>query len=126
MRNYALGLLLLTNIVIYLTDILSVSSGYVSFMLTLVMVVLVAFASSALLRNVQNLKMTRNYMYSGLIGVVFGLIFVFWINSNISAFSDWFAENGLGMLLIINIICALTIFFAPKPKKVDHIEQTEA
>jgi Na+-driven multidrug efflux pump len=126
MRNYALGLLLLTNLVIYLTDVLSVSSGYVSFMLTLVMVVLVAFASSALLRNVQNLKMTRNYMYSGLIGVVFGLIFVFWINSNISAFSDWFEANGLVMLLIINVICALTIFLVPKPKKKKAVSEAGA
>lgn len=117
MRNYALGLLLLTNAVIYLTKDLSISSGYLSFLLTLVMVVLVAFASSAFLRNIKNLKMTRNYMYSGIMGVVFGLIFIFWVNSNISALTDWFEANGLGLLLIINVICALTIFFAPKRKK---------
>jgi Na+-driven multidrug efflux pump len=118
MKNYALGLLILTNLVIYLTNDLSVDSGYLSFLLTLVMVVLVAFVSSSLLRNVKNLKMTRNYLYSGIIGVVFGLIFIFWVNSNIQALQRWFEEYGLALLLIINLICALTIFFARKRKNI--------
>lgn len=117
MKNYALGLLVLTNIVIYLTDQISVDGGYLSFLLTLIMVVLVAFISSAMLRNVKNLKITRNYLYSGIIGVIFGLFFVFWVNSNIAAFTSWFNEYGLIVLLIINLLCALTIFFARKPRK---------
>lgn len=123
MRNYALGLLLLTNLVIYLTKELSISSGYLSFLLTLIMVVLVAFAGSAFLRNITSLKMARNYMYSGLIGVIFGIIFFFWINSNIAALTNWFDENGLAILLIINAICALTIFFAPKRKNPTGVPQ---
>ena len=124
MRNYALGLLILTDLVIYLTKDFTISGGSLSFLLTLVVVVLVAFASSALLRNFKTLKMTRNYTYSGIIGVVIGIFFYMWVKSNIEALSNWFAENGITVLLVINLICALTIFLAPKPKK--HAEASSA
>ena len=117
MRNYALGLLLLTDLVMYVTKDVAVSGNSLSFLLTLVVVVLVAFASSALLRNMKSIKMSKNYTYSGAIGVIVGIIFYMWVRSNIEALTNWFGENGFTMLLILNIICAITIFLAPKPKK---------
>ena len=117
MRNYALGLLLLSDLVIYVTRDLSISGNSLSFLLTLVVVVLVAFAGSAILRNVKSLKMTKNYTYSGLLGVVIGIFFYIWVKDNIHALSEWFGAHGLSILLIINIICALTIFLVGKPKK---------
>lgn len=123
MRNYALGLLLLTDLVIYLTRGLSISSASLSILLTLVVVVLVAFASSALLRNRKSLKMTKNYTYSGLIGVIVGIFFYMWVGSNIEALSRWFAENGVTMMLVLNVICAITIFLVPKPKKQGEVQE---
>ena len=120
MKNYALGLLILTDLVIYLTKDLDVGSGSLSFLLTLIIVVLAAFASSAMLRNMKSLKMTRNYTYSGIIGVLVGILFYFWVKSNIEALTTWFAEHGLTFLLVINIICALTIFFVKKPEKLEE------
>lgn len=117
MRNYALGLLLLSDLVIYLTRDLSISGNSLSFLLTLVVVVLAAFAGSAVLRNIKSLKMTKNYTYSGILGVVLGILFYIWVSDNIHALSDWFSAHGLTILLIINIICALTIFLVGKPKK---------
>ena len=116
MRNYALGLLLISDLVIYLTRDFEISSGSLSFLLTLVVVVFVAFAASAVLRNSKSLKMSRNYTYSGILGVIIGIIFYVWIKSNIEQLTEWFAEHGLGLLLILNVICALTIFFVKKRK----------
>ena len=117
MRNYALALLILSDIVIYLTKDLDVSSGSLSFLLTLIVVVIIAFISSALLRNAKNLKMTKNYTYSGSMGVVVGIIFYTWVKSNIAALTEWFAAHGLTFLLLINILCALIIFFTASRKK---------
>lgn len=118
MRNYALALLILTDLVMYLTkDMNGIDGGLLSFLLTLVVVVLVAFTSSALLRNSKSLAMTKNYTYSGVIGVILGFGFYFWVNSNIASLAEWFNEHGLTILLILNIICALTIFLSKKPKK---------
>lgn len=118
MRNYALALIILTNLVIYFTkDMLGINAASLSFLLTLVVVVLIAFTSSALLRNAESLTMTKNYTYSGLIGVVVGIAFFFWVNTNITVLVEWFNNNGLTILLVINLICALTLFFSPKKKK---------
>ncbi len=125
MRNYALVLLLISNLVIYLTqDMSGISGGSLSFLLTLVVVVLAAFTVSALLRNARSISMTKNYVYSGLVGLILGIIFYFWVKQSIEGWTKWFNDNGLTVLLILNVICALVIFFVSKPKgKIKAVEE---
>ncbi|WP_417608378.1 hypothetical protein [Owenweeksia hongkongensis] len=117
MRGFALGLIILSDIIMWFTHGVDINPTSLSFLLTLILVIVIAFASSALLRNMQSLKMTRNYTISGVIGIVLGIIFFFWIRDNTAAVIAWFNQYGLIILLGINLLAALYIFFAKKPKK---------
>lgn len=121
MRGFALGLIILSDIIIALTHNLDINASGLSFLLTLILVIVVAFASSALLRNIQSLKMTRNYTISGIIGIVIGTLFFFWVKDNTTALIEWFNNYGVIILVCINIIGALYIFFTKKaPKAVSN------
>ena len=120
MRIYALGLIILTDIIIGLTRDMDVNSSGLNFLLTLIIVVIVAFAASALLRNAKNIKMTRNYSISGILGIVVGIIFFFWIRANTEALLEWFRNHGLTILLLLNVIAGLTIFFSKPSKKAEN------
>lgn len=117
MRSFALGLIILSDIIIGLTHGVTLNPAGLSFMLTMILVVIVAFASSAFLRNIKSLTMTRNYTVSGIIGIVIGIVFFFWIRNNTEAMVTWFEANGLTILLGINILAALVIFLVKPAKK---------
>lgn len=124
MRAFALGLIILSDIIIGLTNGMNLNPAGLSFLLTMILVVIVAFTVSALLRNMQSLTMTRNYTISGIAGVVTGAIFFFWIKSNTEALITWFEDHGLTILLVINILAALVIFFVKPAKKKETTAQT--
>lgn len=114
MRAFALGLIILTDIIIGLTHGVSLNPTGLSFLLTLIVVVILAFATSALLRNAKSVKMTRNYTISGIVGVIIGIFFFVWVRDNTAALINWFEQYGLIILLAINILAALFIFFGKK------------
>ena len=117
MRGFALGLIIVSDFIMWFTHGVDINPTGLSFLLTLILVIIVAFASSAMLRNAQSLKMTRNYTISGILGIVLGIVFFFWIRDNTAAVIAWFNQYGLVILLGINILAALYIFFAKKTKK---------
>lgn len=117
MRGFALGLIILSDIIMWFTSGVDINPTGLSFLLTLIFVIVVAFTSSALLRNMQSLKMTRNYTISGILGMILGIMFFIWIKDNTAAVIAWFNQYGLIILLGINVLAALYIFFAKQPKK---------
>lgn len=117
MRAFALGLIILSDIIIGLTHGVSINPGTFNFLLTMIVVVVAAFAVSAVLRNIQSITMTRNYTISGIIGIALGIGFFLWIQNNTAALISWFEEHGLTILLGLNILGALTIFFVSSKKK---------
>ena len=121
MRGFALGLIILSNLIIGLTHGIELNPTSLSFLLTMIVVVIVAFALSALLRNIHSMKMTRNYTLSGIIGVIVGIVFFFWIKTNTEALVNWFDNYGLTILLGINILAALVLFAVRPPKKKEKI-----
>lgn len=116
MRGFALALIILTDIIMWLTHDVELNPTGISFLLTLIVVVILAFGLSALLRNINSLKMTRNYIFSGVIGVIAGIFFYLWVKDNTVALIHWFEQYGFTILLGINILAALYIFFAKKKK----------
>jgi len=109
----------------WLTHDVKLNPTGISFLLTLIVVVIIAFGLSALLRNINSLKMTRNYILSGALGVVAGIFFYLWVKDNTVSLIHWFEQHGFTILLVINLLAALYIFFAKKSKS-KHIEEGPA
>ena len=108
MRAAFLGLIILCELLILLTRDISVNSSSLSFITTLVVVVLAAFTVSALLRNVKTLTLTKNYGISGVIGIAAGVLFYMWISNNLDSMLSWLADNGLYILLIVIFVSSVT------------------
>ena len=120
MRQAAFILIILCEGLIALTRNMEVNGSGLSFMSTLIVVVIIAFASSALFhRFLENMAMSRNYGISGIIGVAAGALFYAWVKDNIELLINWLADYGLWILLIVILISAFALFMMPKTKEVE-------
>ena len=124
MRSYALGVIVFTDFLLLFTKDLNPNTSSVMLLLALLMVVITSFAFSALLRNFKSLSMKRNYMISGVLGIIVGLITYFFMQEHIQVVMSWFENNGVLFLVGINLVCALVIFFSSRKKK-REAEHTE-
>jgi len=111
MRSVLLGLIILCEIIIYLTRGVEINEESLRFATTLVLVVLVAFTVSALLRNIKSIHMPRNYTISGIAGVIIGVVYYNWVGEHLVALVEWLKNYGLLILLLIIFISALVLFW---------------
>ncbi len=117
MRTFALTLIIISEIIIALSWNVDMDTGSLSFLTTLIIVVIAAFTFSALLRNFKSLTLTRNYLFSGLVGVVAGILFYAWIKDHLDSLLNWLKTYGPYYLLAIIFISALILYLVPQKKK---------
>ncbi|MEQ8907560.1 MAG: hypothetical protein RIC95_00075 [Vicingaceae bacterium] len=122
MRLAALLSIIVSEILILGLLVLDVSADKLSLISTLVVVVITAFASSALLRNINSLKSSKNYLISGILGLVIAFFYYVWAQDNLTPLVEWLRNSGIYFLMLIILLAALGLFFskpASKPKKVE-------
>ncbi len=118
MRTATIFGILLSELLIIALFKWEISSSALSLISTMVVVVVVAFAISALLRNIKSLKLSRNYSLSGIIGVVLGIAYFLWAKDNLEAMVNWLKDFGIYFLLLFIFICCLFLFFTNRTKAV--------
>ena len=111
MRSIFLGLIVLCEIIIYLTRGVEINEESLRFTTTLVLVVLAAFAISAVLQNFKSIRMSRNYTVSGIAGVIIGIIYYNWVGEHLIALVEWLHNYGLLILLFLIFLSALVLFW---------------
>lgn len=117
MRLAALLTIIISQILILGISTISISADKLSFISTLVVVLIVAFASSALLRNIQSLKVRNNYIISSIIGVILAIFYYLWAKENVNATVDWLRETGIYFLMLFIVLAALVLFFTKSKDK---------
>lgn len=122
MRTAALISILLSELLIIALFSWNISASSLSLISTLVVVVVFAFSASALLRNIKSMKLSRNYTFSGLIGVVMGIVYYIWAGDNLQAMVEWLKDFGIYFLLIFIFICSLFIFFTNRNSEKKPLE----
>jgi peptidoglycan/LPS O-acetylase OafA/YrhL len=90
---------------------MDISANSLSLVSTLVVVVVTAFACSALLRNFKSLILRKNYLISGIIGVVIGILYFIWASKNLEDMVLWLKKYGVDLLLLVILACALVLYF---------------
>jgi len=117
MRIFALILIALAELMILLLLNVDLSASSLSLISTLVVVVATAFASSALLRNLRSVKLGRNYLISGIIGIIIGVIYYLWAGKNLASFVVWLKNSGIDLMLALIFVAALFLFANKGRKK---------
>jgi len=84
----------------------------------LIVVVVSAFASSALLRNLEKMKLTRNYIISGIVGIIAGVLYYTWISVHLDATLDWLKNYGIYILLLIILFSAIALYLSNPPEEI--------
>ena len=117
MRPGALLTIIVCEILILLLISMEISASSLSLVSTLVVVVVTAFSFSALLRNFRSMALKKNYLISGLIGIVLGIVYFIWAADNLEAMVLWLKKYGVELLLLIILICAVILFLYKGHKK---------
>jgi len=121
MREFFLTLIVISEIIIAITWDKEINTGSLSFLTTLIIVVISAFTSSALLRTIKKLTLPRNYGISGIIGIVSGYLFYSWINVHLDTAVEWLKNYGIYILLLTILLSAFILYLSKghKAKAVD-------
>jgi uncharacterized membrane protein len=118
MRLAALLSILVSEVLILGLFVIDLSSEKLSLISTLVMALLIAFALSAILRNIKSLKLSKNYLVSGILGVILSVFYYIWAVENLTSFVDWLKSSGIYFLMLGILLAALVLFFtSPKSKQ---------
>ena len=99
------------EILILLLIGMDINANSLSLVSTLVVVVVTAFSFSALLRNFESLTLKKNYLLSGIIGIVLGVLYFIWASDNLEDMVSWLQKYGVEFLLLIILICAMILYF---------------
>lgn len=110
MKTGALATILVCELLIMTMMSVDIKSSSLSFISTLVVVVIVAFSFSALLQKKKDIASSKKYGISGLLGVVVGLFYFWWANEHFDTIVHWLKTYGVYILFIIITICALFLY----------------
>ena len=110
MRGAFLILIILCEVVIALTRNIDVDKSALSLVTTLMVVVITAFMISGPMQKIKSLSLARNYMVSGIIGVIVGIIFYTWVGDHLDYLLQWLKTYGLFILLLIIFISASGLY----------------
>jgi len=114
MRIASLLGIILSELLIIALFVWNISASSLSLISTMVVVVVFAFAASALLRNIKSMKLTKNYGISGIIGIIVGIIYYIWAADNLESMVLWLRDVGIYFLFLFILLCALYLFLSNK------------
>ncbi|MGY5356186.1 hypothetical protein [Wenyingzhuangia sp. IMCC45467] len=123
MKTGALATILVCELLIITMMSVNISSSALSFISTLVIVVIVAFSISALLQNIKTLKASKKYGISGVLGVLIGLLYYWWASDHFTTLVTWLQTYGMYFLFIIIFLCALFLYAYKDKKKETSVNQ---
>jgi len=118
MRAVSLTLIVISLIIIAISKNMNIDTDSLSNLTTLIVVVVSAFASSALLRNLEKMKLTRNYIISGIVGIIAGVLYYTWISVHLDATLDWLKNYGIYILLLIILFSAIALYLSNPPEEI--------
>ena len=93
------------------------------FTTSMIIVILVAFTTSALLRNLKKLQLSTNYAISGIIGLTASVVYYSFINDNLELLLHWIKSNGVYMLLLIILLSAFLLYFNKSGHKIADVSE---
>lgn len=117
MRLAALFCIIISEILLIGLFVIDLSSEKLSLISTLVMALLIAFSLSALLKNMRNLKVSKNYLISGILGVILSIFYYIWAIENLTNFVTWLKSTGVYFLMLGVLLAALVLFFTSNKSK---------
>ena len=117
MRLGALLTIVVCEILITAVLILKMSADTLILISTLVVALSAIFSASALLANFKSLRLRRNYLISGIVGVILALLYYLWANENLDATIDWLQNSGIYLLMALIFLSALLLYFTPPKSK---------
>lgn len=117
MKTGALATIIACELLMIMMISVNIQSSALSFVSTLVVVVIVAFSFSALLQNIKTLTTSKKYGISGLIGVIVGLFYYWWASKHFETIFLWLQSYGVYILFGLIFICALILYFYKEDKK---------
>ncbi len=117
MRLGALLTIVVCEILITAVLILKMSADTLILISTLVVALSAIFSASALLGNFKSLRLRRNYLISGIVGVILALLYYLWASENLDAVIDWLQNSGIYLLMALIFLLALLLYFTPPKSK---------
>ena len=117
MRLGALLTIVVCEILITAVLILKMSADTLILISTLVVALSAIFSASALLANFKSLRLRRNYLISGIVGVILALLYYLWASENLDATIDWLQNSGIYLLMALIFLSALLLYFTPPKSK---------
>lgn len=111
MRTFVLGMLVLCELIIAALWKTNLNAATLKFLTTLIVVVVVSFSVSAFLGIFKNFKLSRNYLLSGILGIISGIAFHMGFSDDMDALTKWLDNYAVYTLLIFILISACILFF---------------
>ena len=129
-RLTALALIAITNFGFYTLPIRLLNPEKAAILISMVVAVAVAFLISALSHLIRLERIMIKYVISGGVGIGMGVVLFFLLKSSTILTMEWVNSNGKLLLIGLNLIAALFLFFAKKegkrPRAIESDEGTKA
>ena len=122
-RLAALGLILVTNFGFYILPVTTLNSEKVAILISMILTVIMAFVFSALSHQVRVRQIRYKYGVSGVLGLVCGILCYMAIKDSAFLSLEWINSYGKLLLIGMNVLAALFLFFTKREKK--QTEDTE-
>ena len=116
-RLIALAIVAVTNLGFYLLPARLLSSEKAAILVSMVIAVAVAFVISAFSNVIRLKRMMYKYVFSGVVGIMVGAVFFFLLKSSAILTMGWVNTKGKLLLIALNFVAALYLFFARHSKK---------
>ena len=124
-RLAALGLILVTNFGFYVLPMATLNSAKVAILISMIVTVIMAFVFSALSQQVRVRKIRYKYGLSGVLGLVCGVLCYMALDDSPFLSLEWVNSYGKVLLIGINVLAALFLFFTKREKKTDIATENE-
>ena len=125
MRTGALITLIICELLTLMLLSIDINADNISFLSTLVVVVIVAFSFSALLQNIKSLAMSKKYGISGLLGVLVGVLYFWWAGAHVNSLVVWLSTYGIYFLFFVIFLCAMFLYLNKGNKKETQPEEVQ-
>jgi hypothetical protein len=116
-RLSALGFVLVTNFGFYVLPVSTLNSQKVAFLVSMVLAIVVAFALSELSHQIKVERVLYKYAVSGGLGIIAGIIAFLALKDSSFLSMEWINSYGKLLLIALNALAALFLFFYKGVKK---------
>jgi|GEM_PF-2577903 hypothetical protein len=110
-RLTAIILIAFSVLILWALPVQEINPTMVAFVVCLFATIIVAFASSELFHRINIDQMKYKYSISGALGIIVGIIVYFALKDSNFFSLHWVNVYGKDAMLIVNIVCAIYIFF---------------